>query len=257
MFYPGFGFVILLLGLHVSTAEPLQPPLSVNQAAQGVLLVADRSMPDPRFQETVILILEHEDKRGTLGLVLNRPTDITLTDALPESPYQSTPLALGWGGPVGQENLFMLLRTDRPPEESERVFADIVWSASAKVLANSLDGSVDDTKLRVFLGLSSWAPGQLEKELNHGGWQLFQAQVGAIFSDLDPVDLWRHFIEAPTRLLAQTSSGANRANPPIPVTDEPGSDSISVLAVARQRQYLPGSASADRPFSKSAIRYQE
>ena len=204
MFYPGFGFVILLLSLHASAEVALQPPLSVTQPAKGVLLVADRSMPDPRFQETVILILEHEDRRGTLGLVLNRPTDITLADVLPESPYQSTPLALSWGGPVGQENLFVLLRTDNPLQESEPVFADIVWSASAKVLANSLAKSVDNATLRVFLGLASWAPGQLDKELSRGGWKLFQAQISAVFNELAPVELWRHFIDAPTQILAQT-----------------------------------------------------
>ncbi|MEZ5589735.1 MAG: YqgE/AlgH family protein [Gammaproteobacteria bacterium] len=161
-------------------------------------------MPDSRFQETVILILEHENMRGTLGLVLNRPTDITLVDVLPESPYQDASLALDWGGPVGRENLFMLLRTDQLPEESEPVFADIVWSASAKVLANTLAEPVNDATLRVCLGIASWAPGQLDKELSRGGWKLFQAQIGAVFNDLAPVELWRHFIDAPTQILAQT-----------------------------------------------------
>ena len=53
MFYPGFGFVILLLSLHASAEVALQPPLSVTQPAKGVLLVADRSMPDPRFLNAI------------------------------------------------------------------------------------------------------------------------------------------------------------------------------------------------------------
>jgi len=194
------GLFVLLFSLFANAAPPLTAPISINQPAKGVLLVAKRSMPDPRFQQTVILLLEHDAVRGTLGLVLNRPTDLTLADAVPDLPSNNK-LALGWGGPVSREHLFMLLQAAEPPEESTPVFANIVWSASAKVLQAVLAEQAD--KVRVFLGLASWAPGQLDNELVHGGWQLFQAQTAAVFGDNQPVELWRHFIDAPVQVLAQ------------------------------------------------------
>ena len=203
---PYIVFALILLSCQVVSAEQsLEPPITLSEPAKGVLLVADRSMPDPRFQQTVILLLEHNDQRGTLGLVLNRPSDLTLADALPDSMYQDKSLPLSWGGPVGQRNIFMLLRTGDAPAESDPVFADIVWSASAAVLETLLSGEDDSRRLRLFFGVSSWAPGQLAGELAHGGWKLFEAQTGAVFHDGDPTELWRHFIEAPVQILARLS----------------------------------------------------
>ena len=201
-------FLFLLFSLSANAVPPLTAPISVNQPAKGVLLVAKRSMPDPRFQQTVILLLEHDAVRGTLGLVLNRPTDLTLADVLldlqsNDKPVQAKTLSLGWGGPVSREHLFMLLQVAEPAEESIPVFANIVWSASAKVLETVLAEQVDKTAFRVFLGLASWAPGQLDNELAHSGWQLFLAQTAAVFGDNDPVELWRYFIDAPVQVLAQ------------------------------------------------------
>jgi len=238
---PYLSALLLLLCLPaVTTAVPDLPPLSVNEPTKGILLVADRSMPDPRFQQTVILILEHDSTRGTLGLVLNRPSDVTLANALPDLPKQAQNLALGWGGPVSQSNLFLLLRTTTPPEESDPVFADIVWSASAKVLETLIKAQPESDSLRIFFGLASWAPGQLENELAHSGWKLFQAQTDTVFNTADPVELWRHFIDAPVRILAQTIMTApfsqHESSPP------------GVPVVARRLQNSPHSASVDMPF---------
>ena len=203
---PYIIYAFLLLSTPIVGAESkLDPPLSVREPAKGVLLVADRSMPDPRFQQTVILLLEHDDARGTLGLVLNRPSDMTLDDALPDSPYQDNPLPLGWGGPVSQHHIFMLWQSDEALEESSLVFDNLIWSASAKVLTTLLSEDYDTRPLRVFFGLASWAPGQLAGELTHDGWKLFEGQTGAVFYDGDPNALWQYFIDAPARILAHRS----------------------------------------------------
>ena len=186
-------------------ADSLTPPISVNKPAKGVFLVADRSMPDPRFQNTIILILEHDDKRGTLGLILNKSLDITLGNTLPESQFDGHPFPMRLGGPVGQDKIFMVFKSAQEIAVKMRpVKGELFWSGSPTTLEHLLQKGLDESQLRLFIGVSSWAPGQLANELKQSGWKLFAMQERVIFNtDKDDGDkLWRHFIDAPSQILA-------------------------------------------------------
>ncbi len=174
---------ILLLSLISATVLAQAP---VAEPAPGVFLVATEEMPDPRFRQTVILLLEH-DENGTLGLVINRPTDVMLREALPEAPDNPHPVY--WGGPVAP-NMALLLGRGEPPEgQSEPVLDEVWWSADAEVLEALLNEGAGSERLRVFLGHSGWSAGQLAGELSRDGWALLQATPEQVFS-ADPAGLW-------------------------------------------------------------------
>jgi putative AlgH/UPF0301 family transcriptional regulator len=108
----------LLMGWSlVYAASGVSPMLSQHALSgevilqKGMFLVAHPDMLDPRFQQTVILLLSH-GKRGTLGLIINRPTRTQLSQALPdlEIPNKARHL-LFFGGPVGINSLLFLVRS--------------------------------------------------------------------------------------------------------------------------------------------------
>ena len=61
-------------------------------SARGQLLIAGPALADPNFWRTVVLIVEHTEE-GALGLVLNRPSETTAGEAVPELGELSTPTA--------------------------------------------------------------------------------------------------------------------------------------------------------------------
>jgi putative transcriptional regulator len=99
----------LLTALHAA------PALAGNEFAQssvgkGVLLVASPMLDDPNFRQTVVLVLEHGPE-GTLGLILNRSTNVLLSEAFPDLiVLKGTTYRLFAGGPVEPTRLLLLFR---------------------------------------------------------------------------------------------------------------------------------------------------
>jgi putative transcriptional regulator len=185
---------VLLISL-ISVPALAQAPVA--EPAPGVLLVATDDMSDSRFWHSVILLLEHDDT-GTLGLIINRPTEVLLREALPELPASEH--AVYWGGPVA-ENLVLLLGRGAPPEgQSEPVLDEVWWSADGNLLESALDNGIGPDRLRVFLGHAGWAPGQLDAELDRDSWALFRAEPGQVFSS-EPERLWDNLMGSGRPLL--------------------------------------------------------
>ncbi|MEV0649024.1 YqgE/AlgH family protein [Phytomonospora sp. NPDC050363] len=155
----------------------------------GRLLVASPVLKDPNFDRTVVLLLGHEPD-GALGVVLNRATEMPVTDVLegwdgliPE------PAVVFEGGPVQPESAIAVarLRTDVSQPDCFRTFAGrlgtLDLAADPEPLADSLDG------LRIFAGYAGWGPGQLENEIDEGAWLVFDVLPGDAFSPT-PEELW-------------------------------------------------------------------
>jgi putative transcriptional regulator len=140
---------------------------------------------DPNFWRTVVLIVEHSDE-GALGLVLNRPSETTVAEAVTELEQlldADDPLYVG--GPVQPSALIVLAEFDQPGDAALIAFEDI------GVLAN---GAQDDPSLsvrrgRAFVGHAGWGPGQLDDEVERGDWILEPARRDDAFTG-HPLDLW-------------------------------------------------------------------
>jgi putative transcriptional regulator len=158
--------------------------------AIGKFLVATGRIADPRFRETVILLIDHNGN-GTVGLIINRPTAVRLARLLPGiKALQKRPDTAFIGGPVGMEQFFMLIRSTVPPDESVQVLHDAYVSTSRSVLERAVGGAKRGEKFRLYAGYSGWAAGQLERELSRGDWRILQADTGTIF-DRDPEKIWQ------------------------------------------------------------------
>ena len=155
------------------------------ESLKGHLLVAGPGLLDPNFHRTVVLVGEH-DEEGALGVVLNRASDATVAEALPELADLADDLGtVHVGGPV-QPSAIVVLADFVEPERAEKLVLDTVGFLPAETDPDSLG---ELRRARVYAGYAGWGPGQLDAELEEGSWIVEPAEIDDVFTD-DPSTLW-------------------------------------------------------------------
>ena len=156
-------------------------------------LIAMPGMADDTFAGSVVYLCEHTEK-GALGLVINKPIDITLKNLFEkvELPLDAQALAdqpVYFGGPVQTERGFVLhekmANTDSPYSSTLSIPGGLEMTTSKDVL-EALSHGGGPKRLLVTLGYSGWGAGQLEDELGRNGWLNVDAAPEIIFDT--PVD---------------------------------------------------------------------
>jgi putative transcriptional regulator len=161
----------------------------VEDSTRGRLLVATPDLRDPNFSRTVVLMLEHSDE-GALGVVLNRPVDLRVEEVLPDWAAQaSAPACLFVGGPVSPSSAIGLGRGAGDG-------LDVLFDGLGTLDLDLEDGGSppDIADLRIFVGYSGWSPGQLEQELQAGGWLVLDLLPEDPFT-ADPSQLWTRVLK--------------------------------------------------------------
>jgi putative transcriptional regulator len=179
-------------------------PVAAQTIGNGTLLVASPDMTDANFARAVVLVLRN-DENGTIGIMLNRPTNLAPAAVFPElaeglGTYDGK---LFRGGPIAPTRLLYLVRglaaaAVSGPEVLDKVFLSIDDS-SLPDMVRLADGT---DELRLYAGHAAWVPGQLQAEVGAGGWQILRATPELVFH-ADPGSLWKE-------LEGQGSDGANR-----------------------------------------------
>lgn len=171
--------------------------------ATGRLLVAEPLLGDPNFERSVVLVVEHSPE-GALGLVLNRPTEVLVAEALPDWRHvASEPAVLHVGGPVEERSGWCLARATDP--EDLDAFVPVLGDLG--LLDLGADPSEVAPRLlaaRLFAGYSGWGPGQLDHELAAEAWFVVDAEPGDPFHE-DGESLWRRILERQGGHLARLS----------------------------------------------------
>ena len=163
---------------------------------KGIFLVATAGMRDPRFRRSVVLLLEHGEN-GTLGLIVNKVTEISLAQVLPDQGGGSRESnLLFFGGPVGPDGILFLTRSAEPPERAEHVMEDVYYSGDKNLLEKFLKQNKGSDELRIFVGNSGWSPGQLAAEIAEGAWRLVRGDSDTLF-EKDLNDIWPDLIGPP------------------------------------------------------------
>lgn len=165
---PGLLGLLLILSPGPLLAAELQP-------APGLLMVAREGLPDPRFHDSVVLLLQH-DPRGSVGLIINRPSRLPLTEVLADHAGLLGDRALSYGGPVGSQGLMALVHAAEMPPHPALAVLDDLYITGVEELLEWLPGQDAPVEFRIFLGYAGWAGGQLTAELERGDWQLLPAE---------------------------------------------------------------------------------
>lgn len=147
-------------------------------------LIAMPHMADPNFAQTVTYLVEHNEQ-GAMGLVINRPNDLSLADVLeqlrpddlPPARCQSLPIFAG--GPVQTDRGFVLHPTGQSFQATLEL-GELALSTSQDVLFAIADGSGPDKHL-ITLGYAGWEAGQLEAELADNAWLTCPADNAILF----------------------------------------------------------------------------
>ncbi len=201
---PATGHAGLLSAQITSLSTPQEPdPFSV-LPAKGKFLVASRNLSDPRFQESVVLIIDYGAK-GAAGLIINRPTKVMLAEILPSVPsLKKRADVVYYGGPVEGHRMLLLIRSDNKPKESGHVFGNVYISASKSTLDSVIGLNRPAKQFRMYAGYAGWSAGQLEQEVSRGDWLIVRADASSIF-DKKSSEVWRELFRRGSAILVRNN----------------------------------------------------
>src|SRR4051795_4322949 len=158
----------------------------MSSSLQGKLLVASPALSDPNFARAVIAIANH-DEDGALGIVLNRPSETEVVEAVPELDGVVHDDEIVYvGGPVQPASIVVLAEFEDPAEAAFLVVGGIGLVSDRTGLDRL---GVATARRRVYAGYTGWGPGQLEAELEREDWIVEPAQPQDVFA-AEPAELW-------------------------------------------------------------------
>ncbi len=160
------------------------------ESLRGQLLISGARLYDPNFRHTVVLIGEHSGE-GAVGVVLTRPMDVSVADAVPAlAGLVAAGERLFEGGPMEPRQPTLLAKVSDP------ALLDVPVVGAMGFLTGEIAAELGPAVLRarVFAGHAGWGPGQLEAELEGDSWILEPATEADLFTP-DPESLWRRILE--------------------------------------------------------------
>jgi putative transcriptional regulator len=169
----------------------------------GVFLYASPTLTDPRFAESVVLLVQH-GVEGSMGRIVNRPTRVSVREAVKDlAETRGLELRLYWGGPVQPEVALALVRSPKRLASAQRVLPDVQLSAEPDQWKSVARGPEASSRLRVYSGYAGWSPGQLAQEMRRGSWVVGPADAASVFSS-DPAALWPRVHDLMQRIEARS-----------------------------------------------------
>lgn len=180
-------------GLRSLSQFPILVGMSDQINLTNHFLIAMPTLADQNFHHTVTYICEH-NREGTMGITLNRPTDLHLNDILGQLDIQNIDSSAGEqtvyvGGPVQTDRGFVLHTNDSNWDSTLTITRDISITTSVDILRAIAEGEGPEKTL-IALGYSGWGAGQLEDELIDNAWLSGPADSQIIF-DLPSTERWR------------------------------------------------------------------
>lgn len=186
------GLPLLLLTALMLAPLPVQA-----QTGRTFLLVAQPDMVDPNFSGTVVLVMRPQDS-APLGLILNRPTPVQMRELYPQrKELAGRDDLVFFGGPVQPDALLFAFRSAVKPPKGLNVSGDIYISGLSEVLDELLSHPENAREQRFFAGYAGWAEGQLEFEIERGGWYTLPLDVDAIFK-MNPLTIYDELLKRAT-----------------------------------------------------------
>jgi putative transcriptional regulator len=156
------------------------------ESLTGQLLLASPTLRDPNFIRTVVLVSVHSEE-GAMGVVLNRPSEVTVSEAVPQledAVAEEEPVYVG--GPVQPSSIVFLAEFLDPSPAGLLVLGRIGFPAPDAGIEELTEATA---RRRVFAGYAGWGEGQLDAEVQEGDWIAHTALPEDVFTDL-PEELW-------------------------------------------------------------------
>ena len=197
--------LLLLTGLSLTTTAHGWPQWQpgkdrsgaeqIETLAPGKLLVAMPQQRDPHFRGTVVLLLRY-NRHGAIGLIINRPTKLTLESEFEgQVDKSSAQHRLYWGGPVAMNHRLMLFEQQQPDDSLaggrgpllEQLYLAHTRGKFRALLRQRSDA--EPQRFRIYAGYSGWGPRQLELEVIHGQWLVLPGDTELVLES-DSESIW-------------------------------------------------------------------
>jgi len=161
------------------------------QPAEGKVLISDPSLNDFYFSRSVILLTEHNEN-GSVGFVLNKPVQASLSELLDGFP--PFPSHVSVGGPVSPNSVHYIHTLGELVPGSKHLFEDLFWGGDFDELKRLIrEGTVQSHQIKFFFGYSGWTGDQLISELSTDSWVVTTLDAAAIMQPGH--DLWKMTVE--------------------------------------------------------------
>ena len=188
----------LLLGWSgASFAQTAEPP-----EGDAMFLVAHPAFRDADYRRTV-LVAAVIPNGGHVGVIINRPTNRSLTSLFPEhEPSKKVAEPVHYGGPFSRGALVALVKSEVSPGAGTLPLMKNLYIAFR---ANTIDKVIEDSpqEARFYVGYVGWRPGELKTEIDRGLWSVMSADRETIFQK-DMSGLWEELVAQSRRLRAET-----------------------------------------------------
>jgi putative transcriptional regulator len=174
-----------------------------NKKDQIEILIARNQVNDPYFHQSVVLMLPEKETQLVVGLIINKPTRLTLGKLFPDSPELKDRMENAYfGGPVDIRTPSVVFRSQTAPDNAVRLYGNVYLTFDSDLISNAFQSSKPGSGPRLFLGRAQWAPGQLDNEIRLGGWYRIKAEGDLVFSP-NPDSLWPtlHARAAPSKYI--------------------------------------------------------
>ncbi len=154
----------------------------------GTLLVSPPVQSDVNFKRAVILVCEHSEE-GSFGLILNRSLALTIDQVVEE--FEGHREDVRWGGPVQPKTLHFLHRVPDIIPGGIDIKPGVVWSGNFELAKVAIENKmIQPGDIRCYLGYAGWSAGQLQQEIENGGWILADSTSKSVF-EIPDESLWR------------------------------------------------------------------
>ena len=156
---------------------------------KGDLLIAEPSIiGDMSFNRSIVLLADHNNE-GSIGFIINKPLEYTISDLVPEV---EAPIKVYNGGPVEQDNLYFIHKVPNLIPESIEISLGIFWGGDFSRVAELIaKKEIQENDIRFFLGYSGWNSDQLESELKSNSWVVTENVYEESIMDKDYESFWK------------------------------------------------------------------
>lgn len=158
--------------------------------SKGSLLLSEPFMLDPNFERSVILLCEHDDVEGSIGLILNQRSNLTISAIIPEIHDQRFPLYVG--GPVEGNALFFIHQAYDRMLSGTCIKEDLYWGGDMEKLLQLINQQkIEPQEIKFFLGYAGWNSEQLNSEIKENSWAVHNTFHPELMFLADGEDLWK------------------------------------------------------------------
>lgn len=165
--------------------------------AQGKILVSEPFLNDFYFKRSIVLLAEHNDE-GTFGLVLNKPTDIKLSEIINDRTFripEDFDNFVYLGGPVKTDSLFFIHTRNDLINKCIKIIDGLYWGGDINLVNQLIEAkTLSKNDIRFYIGYSGWEPKQLDRELYEHSWVVANTNVDFLLKN-PPDTLWKNAVK--------------------------------------------------------------